>query len=224
MFELLKDFLFPKKCVQCGRSGRFLCTNCIRKQVAYEKQRCIKCQRSSLDGLTHPRCKQIWSAEGLYVIFKYRNGIKKIIKDMKFRRLSDLDKELEGLFAGLDRRMVDYWKRNNFVVTWVPMHISKQNERGFNQAESIGKVFARINSLTVIDMLVRSKNTTPQFMQSRIERQKNIRNSIRVKSRLKKENIILIDDVVTTGATVAECVKVLKRGGAGRVWVLSLAG
>ena len=135
-----------------------------------------------------------------------------------------MDDELSDLFDGLDRRMIDYWRRNDFVVTWVPMHQRKRNSRGFNQAEKMGRAFARRNELKTIDSLVRLKNTTPQFAQGRAERQKNIRNAIRIISKLKKENIILVDDVVTTGATVTECVKVLRRGGAGRVWVLSLAG
>ncbi len=222
---LLADFLFPKKCLGCLKSGSYFCQKCVNKQEKYENQRCIKCQRFSLDGLTHPKCKTNYLPEGVFVIYQYKNALRRLIKEIKFRRLRSLNEELVQLYEGLDKRLVDYWIKNQFVVTSVPISKVKLNKRGFNQAELLAKKFADIYGLEYQDLLKRKRDTKAQFELSRKERFKNIADSFGLKVRFKKgSNLLLIDDVITTGVTVTECVKVLKRNQAGRVWVLVLAG
>ncbi len=225
MLNFVSSWLFPKKCIGCGKSATYFCAKCIKKQELYLSQRCIKCRRLGLDGLTHPKCKTVLSVEGIFVIFRYKGGIKKLIKEIKFRRVRSLVVELSELYAKTDSRLVDYWKRNNFVVTWVPISNTKLNKRGFNQAELLGRAAAAKFGLETEDCLKRNKDTKPQFELNKKERLKNIINSFEVKNNFKKgSNFLLIDDVITTGVTARECVKVLKRRGAGKVWVLVLAG
>lgn len=217
--------MFPKKCIGCGVGGTYFCNKCVKIQEYYPEQRCIKCRRVSLDGLTHPKCKGVYSAEGLFVIYRYKNGIKKLIKEIKFRRVRSLSEELVALYKRTDDRLVDYWKKNNFVVTWVPISKTKLNKRGFNQAELLADVVAINLGLKTADTLVRTKDTRPQFELNKIQRQKNIVNSFLAKKGLKRgTNFLLVDDVITTGVTARECVKVLRRKGAGKVWVLILTG
>lgn len=225
MLNYIAGWLFPKKCVGCGKSGVYFCSKCLNKQEYYPEQRCIRCRRVSLDGLTHPKCKGVYSAEGLFVIFRYKNGIKKLIKEIKFRRVRSLSAELTAIYQKTDNRLLDYWVRNNFVVTWVPISRIKLNKRGFNQAELLAEAVADNFGLKTAELLARPKDTRPQFELNKVQRQKNITNSIKIKDKMKKGmNLLVVDDVITTGVTVRECVKVLRRKGAGKVWVLVLAG
>lgn len=225
MYLFIADFLFPKKCLGCSRNGSYFCQRCISKQEKYEAQRCIKCQRLSLDGLTHPKCKSVYLPEGVFVIYRYKNILKKLVKDVKFRRLKSLDNELTQLYANLDERLINYWVKNQFIVTSVPISRTKLNKRGFNQAELLAKKFANINDLEYQNFLSRKRDTRAQFGLNRKERFQNIANSFTLKKKFKKgTNLLLVDDVITTGVTAIECVKVLKRNRAGKVWVLVLAG
>jgi len=225
MFLFIADFLFPKKCLGCSRNGSYFCQRCISKQEKYEAQRCIKCQRLSLDGLTHPKCKSVYLPEGVFVIYRYKNILKKLVKDVKFRRLKSLDNELTQLYVHLDERLINYWVKNQFIVTSVPISRTKLNKRGFNQAELLAKKFANINDLEYQNFLSRKRDTRAQFGLNRKERFQKIANSFTLKKKFKKgTNLLLVDDVITTGVTAIECVKVLKRNRAGKVWVLVLAG
>lgn len=108
----------------------------------------------------------------------------------------------------------------------VPLHINKLRQRQFNQAQLLAKVFAKEFAKKLKgNLLIKIKSGAAQVNLSRRERLENVRGSFRVKnsSSIKDKHILLIDDVVTTGATVNECAKVLSGAGARRIDVFALA-
>ena len=108
----------------------------------------------------------------------------------------------------------------------VPLHMRKLRQRQFNQARLLAKVFAKEFAKKLKDnLLIKIKSGASQVTLSRRERIENVRDSFKVRdpSSIKDKYILLIDDVVTTGATVNECAKVLSEAGAGRIDVFSLA-
>lgn len=108
----------------------------------------------------------------------------------------------------------------------MPLHWSRFNWRGFNQAEKLAEVLAKKWALSVnVDLLERKKLTWSQAKLSKQDRLNNILNAFRIKrnSDLKEKNILLIDDVWTTGTTLNQCAVVLKQAGAKWVWGLTLA-
>lgn len=225
VFLALKELLFPKKCAGCGKNGSYFCKNCVARQHRYEPLRCIRCGRPGLDGLTHPKCMSTLSAEGLWIIFKYKGAVKNFIKEIKFHRVRDVEQELAEVCKQIDARLVEYWKRGDFSVSWVPVSVLRRNKRGFNQAELLAQAVAESFGLKMAETLKRVKDTRPQFRLDKRQRLENIEGNFCVKDRIKRgKNLLLVDDVFTTGVTVRECVKVLKRRGAGKVWVLTLAG
>jgi len=124
---------------------------------------------------------------------------------------------------GLNR----YWQRDSFdLLIPVPLHRQRLRERGFNQVLLLVK---EISSRTGIPyrktILQKKKPTLPQVILSGMEREKGLRGAFHVIGRegLAGKSVLLVDDVYTTGATVNECSKVLRRGGAKRVDVLTLA-
>lgn len=107
----------------------------------------------------------------------------------------------------------------------VPLHKKRLKYRGFNQSALLGKYIAQRSGMPLtLNTLVRIKNTIPQVGLSAVDRELNIKNAFDVISeeKVKGKKIMLVDDVFTTGATVRECSRVLKRAGAEKVYVVTL--
>ena len=121
----------------------------------------------------------------------------------------------------------EFFERYNIdYIIPVPLHIKRESERGYNQAGYIAKEVAKeFNKEYYPNILRRVKNTKAQSGLARGDRQSNIKDAFKVewKECIEGKNILIVDDVITTGGTVRECSKVLKENGAKKVFVLALA-
>ena len=140
----LLDFLFPKRCVGCGSLGRYLCNRCSGT-IQYAQQICPMCEKPAIDGVTHPRCKTRYSIDGVTSFFRYDGVVKKAIKSLKYRFVSDLSSEFVVLMTRssfFDRTNDLNSKLLHATLVPIPLHPSRLRERGFNQAEVIGRIIA----------------------------------------------------------------------------------
>jgi ComF family protein len=118
---------------------------------------------------------------------------------------------------------------DSILVVPVPLHRSKRRQRGFNQAELIARAALKMDALPaaelVTDVLERTRPTVSQIGLTRPQRVENIRGAFRVRhpSRVSGRDVILVDDVLTTGTTVSECARILRKAGAEKVWVATVA-
>ncbi len=213
--NFLSEFLFPKKCVICGRSGKMICDQCF-SDLRIVEGKCPMCSGRSLQGWTHNRCRKKQGMEGLSAMWSYRDPrVKKIIKGIKYRRYKDLIKEI------MER--VDGNIEADFIVP-IPLYWQRLNDRGFNQAEEIARY---LDKQKLVDILVRKKKTKPLAeMRTKEERSEEIKGVFELKKEAKRivgKKILLVDDVYTSGATMREAAKVLKRNGAREVWGWVLA-
>lgn len=213
------DILFPKRCLGCGRIGKYFCDQCRKtiRVIAANEAICPVCERPAIDGATHPRCRTKYIIDGLTVFFRYDGIIRKAVKALKYRLIFDLASEFVSLIHSLD-----FPKSSLFVP--IPLHSSRFRERGFNQAEVLGRLVAEKLHVPVrTDILKRIKRTTPQVeMKKRDGRLKNMEKVFSVSSPV-SPNILLFDDVFTTGATMRSAANVLKRSGAKIVWGITMA-
>lgn len=224
--NLFLELLFPRRCVGCGRLGSYICPDC-RKTLILQPQLCPQCDRSAIDGATHPACQRPLGLDGLTTIFSNRSVIKRAIKVLKYRLVSDLAETLinlipEKVLANLPT------SRGNLVIYPIPLHKERLKWRGFNQAEILGKFLAVKLKLEMADsLLIRKIKRTPQAdIKSKEVRIQNAQGLFSVSPKFeatKPLNILLFDDVWTTGATMKEAAKVLKRNGVRKVWGLALA-
>lgn len=193
--------MFPKKCVGCGGFGKYVCEKC--EVGLWEEEQIYP--GGYLDGLT---C--LWAYEGI---------ARKIIKTAKYKYYFDLLGEL------LRDASVRVSVRSDTVVVPVPLWPKREKERGFNQADVIGRLVASRWSLVTQNLLVRVRDTGRQVGRTRRERLENMRDAFKLNDKCKMINdqILLVDDVWTTGATMQECAKVLKQAGVKKVWGLVLA-
>jgi len=136
--------------------------------------------------------------------------------------------ELFLSFCGEDKAFTKFVRQKNVVLVPIPLYWQRKNWRGFNQAELLGQMIAKKLGISFLpDLLIRVRNTKEQTKLKKEKRQKNVLGAFKINHCSSvishQSSIILFDDVWTTGATIKECTKVLKRKGFKKVWGLTLA-
>lgn len=221
MWAVLTEFFFPKRCVGCHKMGAYLCLDCRNLIRPVDVQLCAMCDRPAVDGMTHPICKTRYSVDGLTTAYKFRPIIKDLVHELKYRGVSDVISLCARLLA---RKTPQAILERKPVITAVPLHKHRYNERGFNQSALMAHAVAKELRLPLnTQLLLRVRDTKTQTKLHREERQENMKGAFQVIGDVRGKSIVLIDDTVTTGATVRECANMLKRSGAQWVWVLALA-
>jgi len=222
------DLLFPKFCLGCGYIGVYLCLSCQNKLKPIKQDVCLYCKEPSLFGLTHPGCQKKLNIDGLLTLYYYSPILKKIIKNIKYRLAVQVWQEFYQIIKPEVIEKLGFYKKlsSDFIIQPIPLTKNKYNERGFNQAKIISIFFQKFINYPIVDLLVRKKETLAQAqLESLKKRYQNVRGAFQVidKKYLNNKWVILVDDVVTTGSTVAEAARVLKGAGAKKVYVLALA-
>ncbi len=221
----LFDLIFPDKCLNCGEEDGYIGKNCLAK-ITFPKPVCPVCLRPSIDGLTHSKCANPQSLDGLICLWKYEGVIRKAILALKYKFAFKIAEELGDLSA---QKILTISHQSSAILIPVPLFKYRQNWRGFNQAEEIGKMIAeKMKWKFTPDLLIRNKNTVSQTELSKEKRGENVRGIFSINPKyqplsIKHHSLILFDDVWTTGSTLKEAGKVLKRKGFKKVWGLTLA-
>lgn len=231
------DLLFPKRCLGCGKWGKYICPQCssVIRIIEPSKGKCPVCEKQAIDGFTHPHCRTKYGIDGLTSFFCYDGVVKKAIKQIKYRYTFDIVGELidsipDSSFSVFEKIRNSQFVIGNCVLVPIPLHPSRFRDRGFNQAEVIARALGKQLQIPVkTDLLIRTKKTIPQVeMKDRDTRLANMKDVFAIKnsSAMKQCNnvaICLIDDVFTTGATLRSAASVLKHAGAKVVWGITIA-
>ncbi len=223
------DFLFPKQCLRCGNTGTYLCTGCIVR-VPYAKAICPMCAKPSIDGFVHNKCRKPYGLDGVINLWEYRGIVRSTIIALKFKYVSDVSSELAKRFVEQVTLADKPMPRDGLIIP-IPLHISRERWRGFNQSDELGKRIAHLLGFEYrVDLLKRTENTLPQTkVQDKEHRMKNIQGAFVFNHQNKdflmkcEKTIFVFDDVWTTGTTLREAGKVLKRNGAKVVWGMTIA-
>ena len=215
------DFIFPKNCLGCGKEGRYICKECIDK-TPRAKGICPHCQHPSIDGVTHVNCQTKLGLNGLTSIWEYDGVVRKAILALKYKYATETGKELvEYLIDELKKLIIP----DMLSLVPIPIYWHKQNTRGFNQSVELGGNIAENLRLKFVpDLLIKKISTPPQTELSGKERRQNLKGSFVLNSNFQiPDSVLLFDDVFTTGSTIFEATKVLKRAGVEKVWGLTIA-
>lgn len=216
----------------CGRSGRYFCFDCLKSVRIRGDWRCPRCGRAAVGGRVHLGCKQKYGLDGLVSLLSYKGLVRLGVHGLKYEFLRDLENEFLRIL-GLsikeklrDRQAMELrsFLKKKPVVVGVPLHWRRENWRGFNQAEMVGRWVGEGLGLELVDMLERRRATQPQTKLGGEARGKNVRRAFGVRRGLVvSEGVLLVDDVWTTGATMRAGSQALKRAGVKEVWGLTLA-
>jgi ComF family protein len=219
--------LFPQSCPLCGSPSSDhrtapICPSCWQTIIPYDGPSCLRCAKPlhSEGALVCGECiRNDPPFTSITVYGLYRGALKKAINLLKYYNIKRLSTPLAEILAGTTLPPVD-------AVLPVPLYRKRLRQREFNQSALLARHIAKhIERTLILDCLVKIRDTAPQVGLHSGERRRNIRNAFTVQNTtgIEGRNILLIDDVVTTGATVGECARVLKKSGAASVYVLALA-
>lgn len=233
--EALMSIFYPEVCDLCGlaKAGAeesYVCKACRTKVRPVEKPFCEKCGRhiagQSSVNFKCGNCRGVkpWFSEARSAA-RAEDKMLDAIHRYKYNRAMWLEPYLasvllDAALPALELMPVD-------IVVPVPLHSVKERERGFNQAARLaGHLASALNAPMNISVLRRVIPTPSQTRLGRAERRENVRKAFAVKGTIPSgTRVLLVDDVFTTGATVNECARMLRKAGAGdvRVWTLGRA-
>lgn len=216
------DLLFPPRCVVCSQLGTWFCTDCLASVKLVPQPVCPRCgQPMPREGLCSKCRTNPPQLDGIRSVAVHCGAMRQAIHHFKYRRRQELADPLGQMLFG-------YWREANLAVDLVvpvPLHSSRQKERGYNQATLLAGVLAEKAELTLnATGLTRTRATAPQVGLGADERAANVHNAfLWMDGGLDDVRVLLIDDVCTTGATLEACGLALRRSGAKSVWALTLA-
>src|SRR6266705_1564962 len=225
-FDLLEaavSLLYPSVCTICGRSiraGEYLCDQCEAKTVRIVAPFCQKCSEPFEGAITSAFTCANCAHRTIYfdaavAAYRGRGIVRQVIHEFKYGRQIHL-RHLVGrwLNSALDDERL---RQSHFdVIVPVPLHPARQRERGFNQAGLLAELLSAETSIPVKPLLERTRYTTTQTALDRAERMENLHNAFRLRKNadVRGLRVLLVDDVLTTGSTLNECARILKRASA----------
>lgn len=213
--------LLPGLCLVCGQKLDAACGVC-------------RACRSAIKPLSEPLCEICGAPLGrtgiclkcqseppafatLRAAAVYGEPLSAVLAAFKYRRATVYKRFLAELLAGA---MVD---RDFDAVTFVPLHFTRQLSRGYNQAAVLARELARRQNLPYANLLVKTRRTSPQVGLRRSLRGRNLKSAFSARPAAKGMKILLVDDVITTGATMRAAALALKSAGAAEVHGLGVA-
>lgn len=225
----LLELLYPKpiKCCICERDAQeAVCGSCLAALEYLEGRVCLKCGKGLEDEYTDnlcPDCKNNHRHfEMAFSCFNYNDMGKDIIHKLKYEDCRDVSYVLARL---MHQKLRDENIRFQAVVP-VPIHKNKLETRGFNQSRLIAQRIAELSGTALWDCLDRTKETTEQFKLDKFHRVLNVYGAFCIDllyNGIKYDDIVLVDDVYTTGSTADECSRILKQHGVRRIYVITAA-
>lgn len=225
----LLDLILPPRCAGCGHTGSLWCATCHSQVQVVREPVCPQCGRPQ-SSKANPRpwnarclqcCHYPLEIDGIRSAVIFEGPLRQAIHHLKYSGRSSL---AEPLSSFLCERWIAGPLPADLIVP-VPLHEARLRERGYNQSTLLAGQLARTSKLPLAeDALKRIRATTPQITLNAIEREANVRDAFEARADLAAgRRILLVDDVCTTGATLAACSRALKQAGATSVWALTLA-
>jgi len=232
-WKTLLDLVFPRACASCGgrvdEASSHLCWDCQAQLPFIRQPYCARCgdpvEGRVDEAFTCHNCDDLQPAFDIArSVVRYRGPMQRMIQDFKYHAAHWLAPDLVRLMtAGLQTSK----EIGDFAgICCVPLHRVKQRMRGYNQAALLARGLAQtLDKPFLRNTLVRLRQTGTQTHLTARERVANVHGAFAVRrpAALSERAVLLVDDVMTTGATVSECSRVLKAVGATRVCVLTVA-
>lgn len=236
--KIILDIVFPIRCISCDDYGDWICPRCLLKIKILSDQTCPLCKRIFTEnGAPCFACKKDTALDGVLIASFYKEKkqktlLAKMIHFYKYRFIPELGQSLGKV---LEKSIIQSTLPLPDVILPVPLHPRRLRWRGFNQslimADYLGQNLTPSLIIPVSDKIVlRNRYTPPQMhIKNKIERTKNVKDAFIINQiefdnlSLKDKIIYLIDDVATTGSTLSECAKILKRNKVKKVYAVVLA-
>lgn len=223
LWERALDVVFPRRCVGCAATGAFLCAICLATLPRAAPPRCPTCWVPSQEpeAPCH-RCRdRAFHLEATRCPFVFEGATREAVNALKYRGLSALAESMALPMAECLRQ----WVPPAGVIVPVPLAGQRRRLRGYNQSELLGRELSRLSGLPLASgALVRRRSTMPQARSTgEAARRQNVAAAFALGPAAVEGAVLLVDDVLTSGATLDACARVLLDGGAGPVFALTFA-
>ncbi|MBU6333917.1 MAG: ComF family protein [Chloroflexi bacterium] len=196
-------WIFPERCVACERHAGSLCAGC----------------RRTLEWYDEPPPMLLAAQQATHIAYVYNHTMRQIVHRLKYRR----ERRVARLAGTLIAQRVPECLTPGSAFVPVPLHATRLARRGFNQAALLAGALAGISRGRLLDQLVRQRDTPPQAHLDARERQANVADAFAWRGIPPPAHVILVDDVLTTGATMHACGEALRAAGARTITGLALA-
>jgi ComF family protein len=218
------DCVLPRSCCVCERPGEVICKLCSLAISKHSSLRCYGCALTKACDCNKPD----WSIDRTITLTSYEPPYDRLIGEMKFQSKQSIGQILGNLMGKQLREIVEEEKLDlkRFSLMPIPLSSTRFRQRGFNQALSIANAIRKQLPIKLDIGLTRTANKQSQSSLDRAQRLVNLSNTYALSSKFDKatkSHIILVDDVMTTGATLNTCAALLKRNGAREVWAMVAA-
>jgi competence protein ComFC len=232
LLKIFAELFYPSNCVGCGlpqAPGILLCDDCKVSSTRIKHPFCSRCSRP-FDGQISkefccPNCEDqplafdcavsVWRADGVLrdLIHRFKYEGKFYLRRVLAEFLLDAIRDDRITASPVD------------AIVPVPLHPARRRERGFNQAAALAEILSRRTAIPVFHCLQRRCYTQTQTQFDRAERRRNLRNAfaLRKNSDVTGKNLVLLDDVLTTGSTLHECALVLRKAEVASVRAITVA-
>ena len=212
MIEKILEIIAPDTCLVCFKEGLGICQDCADIHLVTKKPSCVVCNKLNTDGKTCKNCFLKSKLSGAGISYRYEGIVRDLVWGLKY--------ENKRSYARLLAIMLPF--RAADIVCYVPSDGKTRRSRGYDQAELLARNYAKNNKLFFSKVLLRQSHIR-QVGLNRAERIQNTKDNFICIADVKDKRILLIDDVVTTAATVSECARTLSSAGAKEVWVVAVA-
>lgn len=203
------SLIAPHNCIICEQEGSLFCALCRYDQLGTIPDRCYMCQALSKESVVCGKCRPKTSLRHVWVTADYEGVAKKIIKLFKFERA-------QAAFLPIAEEMSETlpYLRPETIITFVPTATSRQRLRGYDHSELLARRIANIKRVKFVSLFERYGQTR-QVGSTRQTRQTQAISMFRLKSSniAKATQIIIVDDILTTGASIESTARVLKKNG-----------
>jgi ComF family protein len=224
------DLVFPPRCVGCRSFGSFLCSDCLEKMPRAQPPRCPVCWMPVLspaegpsDGDVCGRCRsRPFAFEAARCPFVYDGVAREAVHALKYHGVSAVAEVMAQAMA----ECLEEWAPAAAALTPVPMTGGRRRSRGYNQSEVLARELSRLSGLPVATgVLIRRRGAQPQALAAdEATRRANVADAFAVRRRGPLAGpLLLVDDVMTSGATLDACARALRRAGHGPVYALTFA-
>ena len=220
LIELGYKTIFPLRCGGCGLRGTAWCPACNHKLQPVSRKRCTRCGLPATSDNDCEACDSLEINLLVRVFAKYAPQLSSAILHLKYRPNKELANVMASWLTNVYRR--EAWHAH--LVVPVPLSAKRHRQRGYNQAGLIAcSVAEELGIQYLPDGLMRIRETGSQVGLNPTQRRINVQDAIQGnKSALHDKNILLVDDLVTTGATTIACAQAAEQAGARRIYALSV--
>lgn len=207
----------PSRCIYCNEEGTAVCRACELVHLKPRQQSCYLCNAITGDGRVCASCQWRTRVRRASAIWRLDETSEKLIYALKYEGNEDVARLIAERIQRLELPLYD-------IITFVPATPAKRRERGYVAPQLIARELSRISRKPYLELFARNIHL-PQVGSGRDARWRQVKENFvpRMPSYMEGRRVLLIDDVMTTGATVTECARTLKQAGSGPVYVVAIA-